>query len=89
MLDSLQFQFRFYDKFDAAEPWDWYSIGAQDEDNPVNITLTDGSYSGDLCYDPATKSAGKGSWQIENWPGGTVEMTVNLKTKKVAFTLVQ
>ena len=84
-----QFQFRFYDKFDAAEPWDWYSIGAQDEDNPVNITLTDGSYSGDLCYDPATKSAGKGSWQIENWPGGTVEMTVNLKTKKVAFTLVQ
>ena len=84
-----QFQFRFYDQFDAAEPWDWYSIGAQDADNPVDIAMTDGNYSGDLFYDPATKGAGKGSWQIPNWPGGTVKMTVNLKTKKVDFTLVQ
>ena len=51
--------------------------------------MTDGNYSGDLFYDPATKGAGKGSWQIPNWPGGTVKMTVNLKTKKVDFTLVQ
>ena len=84
-----QFQFRFYYQFDAAEPWDWYSIGAQDADNPVDIAMTDGNYSGDLFYDPATKDAGKGSWQIPNWPGGTVKMTVNLKTKKVDFTLVQ
>lgn len=84
-----QFQFRFYDKFDAAEPWDWYSIGAQDEDNPVNITMTDGSYSGPCFYDPNTKQAGKGSWQIENWPGGTVNITVNLNTKVVNFSLAK
>lgn len=84
-----QFQFRFYDQFDAAEPWEWYAIGAQDADNPVDIAMTDGNYSGDLFYDPATKGAGKGSWQIPNWPGGTVKMTVNLNTKKVDFTLVQ
>lgn len=84
-----QFQFRFYDQFDAAEPWDWYSIGAQDEDNPVDITLTDGTYSGPCFYDPATKGAGKGSWQVPNFPGGTVEMTVNLNSKVVSFTLVQ
>lgn len=84
-----QFQFRFYDKFDAAEPWDWFSIGAQDEDKPVKITLTDGNYSGPCIYDPDTKGAGKGSWQIDGWAGGTVQITVNLKTKMVSFSLVQ
>lgn len=84
-----QFQFRFYDKFDASEPWDWYSIGAQDDDNPVDISMTDGNYSGPLFYDPETKKAGKGSWQIPNFAGGTVEMTVNLNSKMVSFTLVQ
>lgn len=86
-IPAGKFQFRFYDKFDEAEPWEWYSIGAQDDDNPVNIAMTDGSYSGDCFYDPATKKAGKGSWQIPDWPGGTVKMTVNLNTKKVSFEL--
>ena len=88
-INPGEFQFRFYDKFNPDEPWEWYSIGAQDADRPVEITMTDGSYSGDCFYDPATKAAGKGSWQIPGWEGGTVQMTVNLNTKKVVFTTVQ
>lgn len=89
VIPADQFQFRFYDKFDADEPWEFYSIGSQDEDATLEISMTDGTYSGPCFYDPDTKQAGKGSWQITGWPGGTVSMTVNLNTKVVNFTLVQ
>lgn len=85
-----QFQFRFYDQFDPDEPWEWYSIGAQDADSPVDITMTDGVYSGQCFYDFSSdgKGKGKGSWKIPNWPGGTVKMSVNLTTKAVVFETV-
>lgn len=71
------FQFRFYS---ALTGWDGgASIGAQEEDNPVEITMTDDVYEGDIVV------PGKGSFQISDWAGGTVSMTVNLNTNKVKF----
>ena len=76
------FQFRFYDELGD---WNWFSIGAQDEDATVDITFTDGEYSGPCFYDPATESAGKGGWACPSWPGGDLEITVNLNDKTVVF----
>jgi hypothetical protein len=87
-IEAGKFQFRFYDQFDAAEPWEWYSIGAQDDDNPVEIAFTDGVYSGSCTYDFSTSKTGKGSWQVSGWAGGTVDMTVNLNSKTVVFEIV-
>lgn len=79
-----QFQFRFYS---ALEGWDYNSIGAQDADNPVDIALKDGVYSGPCMFGPG-KGEGKGSWQIPGWEGGQVAITVNLKAKTVEFKKV-
>lgn len=76
-----QFQFRFYSKL---ESWDLNSIGAQNEDNPVNIVMTDNVYNGPAVVG-AGKGEGKGSWQIPGWEGGRVSMTVNVKAKTVEF----
>lgn len=74
-IEADKFQFRFYFKLGD---WDYYSIGAQDEDALVDIALTNGHYEGPAIYDPKTKGAGKGGWQIPNWAGGTIEMFVDL-----------
>lgn len=84
-IKAGEFQFRFYDE---VGNWDWFSIGAQDEDATVDITMTDGEYTGPVFYDPATEKAGKGGWNIPGWPGGNVEMTVNLNSMTVVFKKV-
>lgn len=71
-----EFQFRFYR---ALGDWETNSIGAQVEDNPVDITLEGGVYEGP-CFD------GKGSWQVSDWAGGMVDMIVNLNTMQITFT---
>ncbi len=81
-IPAGQFQFRFYDELGD---WDFYSIGSQDPDNTKDITMTNGTYTGDCFYDPATKGAGKGGWQISGWEGGMVEITVNLNSMTVVF----
>lgn len=70
-----KFQFRFYS---ALGEWDSNSIGSQVEDSPINITLTDGEYSGECLW-------GKGTWNYPDWNGGTVDMTVNLNNMTVNF----
>lgn len=88
-INAGDFQFRFYDEYSDDKPWDWYSIGAQDEDNPVEISFTNGVYSGPCFYDPNTSAAGKGSWQCSSWAGGNLKMTVNLNDLKVSFEIVE
>lgn len=83
-----KFQFRFYAAFDPDEPWEWNSIGAQDADSAVDIAFTDGSYSGPCFYDPTKAKTGKGSWNVPGWPGGNVDITVNLATKTINFQIV-
>lgn len=80
-IPAGQFQFRFYS---ALDDWDYNSIGSQNEDNPVDITMKDGVYSGP-CVIGQAKGEGKGSWQIPGWEGGQVTITVNLKAKTVEF----
>lgn len=79
-IPAGEFQFRFYTK---TGDWEWNSVGSQDDDKPVDISLTDGEYTGEVFYDPTTKAAGKGSWQIPDWTGGVVTITVNMKEKTI------
>lgn len=79
-----EFQFRFYSQLGD---WDSYSIGAQDDDNPVDITFNaDGVYEGPIFYSvEAGDKKGKGSWQDASWAGGKVEITVNLKEQTITM----
>lgn len=87
-IPAGQFQFRFYDELGD---WNSWSIGAQDPDSPVDITFTDGKYEGPAFLGGNADEKGKGSWQITDWAGGTVKMTVDLsnpKKAKVIFEIV-
>lgn len=76
-IPAGQFQFRFYTALSGWDAGD--SFGAQESDSPVTIELNaQGIYSGSGVM-------GKGSWQIPDWAGGEVTMTVNLKAKTVEF----
>lgn len=63
-----KFQFRFYT---ALTGWDKDSYGIQDKDEPKEITMTEDIYDGKIVK-------GKGSYQISDWPGGKVKITVNM-----------
>lgn len=87
-IPAGKFQLRFYD-----EPGDWssWSIGAQDEDNPVDISFTDGVYTGPAFLGGQGDEKGKGSWNVPGWPGGMVKFTVDLsnpKKAKVIFEII-
>lgn len=63
-----KFQFRFYT---APTGWDKDSYGIQDKDEAKEITMTKNIYDGEIVK-------GKGSYQISDWPGGKVKITVNM-----------
>ncbi len=63
-----KFQFRFYT---ALTGWDKDSYGIQDKDEAKEITMTEDIYDGEIVK-------GKGSYQISDWPGGKVKITVNM-----------
>lgn len=75
-IPADNFMFRFYT---ALTGWDAASFGAQVEDSPVDIMLTDGVYTG-----PAM--AGKGSWNLPGWTGGKVAIEVDMANYRVTFT---
>ncbi len=67
-IPAGNFQFRFYT---ALTGWDTDSYGVQADDNPKEIELVDNIYSGELVK-------GKGSYQVTDWGGGQVKITVNM-----------
>lgn len=77
-IPAGNFQFRFYT---ATGDWESNSIGAQVEDSPVDIELVGGVYSG-------VAVEGKGSWQVPDWAGGKVNITVDLNSMTVKFEQV-
>lgn len=82
-----KFQFRFYSQLGD---WDSWSIGAQDEDNPVDITFTDGKYSGPIFVSAGGgDKKGKGSWQVADWAGGKVEVVINLNDQTIEMTMFE
>ena len=73
-IPAGKFQFRFYRSLSG---WDVDSIGAQVDDDPVNIDWIDGvGYKGAVVE-------GKGSFQYSSWAGGKIKITVNLKAMTV------
>lgn len=75
-VNAGEFMFRFYKELTG---WDAASFGSQVEDNPVDIALTDGVYTG-------AATDGKGSWNCPDWAGGKVEVKVDMKNLQVTFT---
>ena len=77
-IPAGKFQFRFYSQLGD---WESFSVGSQDEDNPVAISFNaEGMYEGPVFMGVAAgDKLGKGSWEDTSWAGGNVEITINLK----------
>lgn len=76
--------FRFYESLGSwGDDGSFPSIGANanDGDN-ASVAMEDGVYKGNCV-------AGKGNWNITNWEGGDMKMTVDLNTMKVIFEKAQ
>lgn len=78
--DQAAAGFRFYQSLGSwGDNGQLPSIGSNaDDGNNANVTLEDGVYSG-ACV------AGKGNWNITNFDGGKLKLTVNMNTMKVTF----
>ena len=86
-IPAGQFQFRFYSQLGD---WNSWSIGAQDEDNPVDITFTDGKYSGPIFVSAGGgDEKGKGAWQDGSWEGGKVEVVINMNDMTIDMTMFE
>lgn len=78
--DQANVGFRFYKTLgEWGDNGNLPSIGANanDGDN-ASVQMENGVYNGACVY-------GKGNWNITNWDGGKMKMTVNLQTMKVTF----
>ena len=75
--------FRFYTELGD---WEANSVGSQADDNPIQYDF-DTDFENGVFEGKAVN--GKGSWTINNWPGGDIRMTVNLKTMEVVFELAK
>ena len=71
--------FRFYSELGN---WDKNSIGSRTDDNPLEVTMTDGNYAG-ACV------SGKGSWKFTDWTGGKMKMVVDTNNMTVDFSTVE
>lgn len=85
-IPSGQFEFRFYGQL---RDWESYSIGAMDDDEPVEIQFNnEGMYEGPLYEGGADSQKGKGKWSAPDWAGGRFKAEINLEDKKLAFTKI-
>ena len=78
--DQATAGFRFYQSLgNWGDNGQLPSIGSNaDDGNNANVSLEDGVYTG-ACV------AGKGNWNITNFDGGKLKLTVNMNTMKVTF----
>lgn len=72
-------QFRFYTKLTG---WDGgNSYGTQVDDSPIVCNFdADGKFTG-------TAMTGKGSWEFDDFPGGTLYITVDMNKNNVTFQI--
>ena len=75
-IPAGKFMFRFYT---ALTGWETDSYGIQVDDSPMDIELdANGVYSGEIVK-------GKGSYNVPDFAGGSVKITVNMNTMTVKF----
>lgn len=74
-----QFMFRFYSQLGN---WDKGSIGP-DESANIDIAFTDGVYEGTILQGGINATSGKGNWNIPDWAGGAVEITLDLTANTI------
>ena len=82
--DDAASGFRFYTELGSwGDNGVLPSVGAAaDDGDNQSVSVDDsGTYAG-KCV------AGKGNWNITNWPGGTMKITVDLKSMQVVFQKV-
>jgi len=76
--DALQF--RFYTKLTG---WDGgNSYGTQVDDAPIDCEFSNGEFKGDAL-------TGKGSWKFAGFPGGKLDITVDMNSNKVTFIIAE
>ncbi|MCR4603049.1 MAG: SusE domain-containing protein [Prevotella sp.] len=74
-------QFRFYSKLTGWDGGDSY--GTQVDDAPIVCNFdSNGAFTGAAVV-------GKGSWEFDDFPGGTLDITVNKNKNTVTFQIVQ
>ena len=74
-------QFRFYTKLTGWDGGDSY--GTQVDDAPIVVSFdNDGKFTG-------TAMTGKGSWEFDDFPGGKLDITVDMNKNSVTFQIVQ
>lgn len=83
-IPAGQFQFRFYHKLGD---WDMYSIGSQNEDDPVPVVFTDSVYVAPIYAQGTNATSGKGTWQESTWTGGKVTITVDLNKQTIGMKM--
>lgn len=79
--DDAASGFRFYTSLGSwGDNGSLPSIGAAaDDGDNQSITLDDASSYSGPCV------TGKGNWNLTNWPGGAMKITVDLKSMRVVF----
>lgn len=75
-IDAGSFMLRFYSELGD---WDNNSIGSQEPDNPVEISVPASGESFDVVV------GGKGSWSDPSWAGGECQITLDLNINRVTF----
>lgn len=77
-IEAGKFDFRFYV---VLGNWDQGSLGCQEADASMTIEFTDELFNGPVI------EGGKGKWNVPNWEGGDVAMTVNVNDWTVNFAI--
>lgn len=82
-VDAGKFGFRFYSQLGS---WDANSIGAKNaNDDNLDVTFVNGVFEGDVYQAGVNCSDGKGNWQVNDWAGGALEITLDLNTNKITM----
>ena len=82
-VDAGKFGFRFYSQLGS---WDANSIGAKNANNDnLDVTFVNGVFEGDVFQAGVNCSDGKGNWQVNDWAGGALEITLDLNSNKITM----
>lgn len=85
-IPAGDFMFRFYHAL--LDNWDLFSIGSQNNDASLEISFTNGIYTGPVYQEGVNATQGKGNWSCPDWTGGKIAFTVNLNDFTIEMKVV-